>query len=70
MALGEYSATLPTGTTPGKCWRRLDGAYDPRCKQPRWMIGEFGDFVRKDQITLKWYRPIIVMRAATEAANG
>jgi hypothetical protein len=69
LALPEYSSTIPTGMTPGKRWRRLDGVYDRRFiaagGKPRWMIGEFGDFVGKDRIALNWYRPIIVMKAAT-----
>lgn len=44
-ALLEYSGSLPTGTTPGKRWKRLDGVHDiafiRRGGKPRWMIGEF-----------------------------
>jgi hypothetical protein len=64
----EYSATLPTGTTTGKRWRRLDGAHDHAFKllggKPRWVIGEYGA-VSKDgkKIDIHWYRPIITVRA-------
>ena len=27
-ALPEYSASYPTGTVPGKRWKRLDGSHD------------------------------------------
>lgn len=43
--LPEYSASLPTGTTIGKRWRRLDGAHDPDFLRaggkPAWMIGQY-----------------------------
>lgn len=45
FALPEYSTSLPTGTTPGKRWRRLDGAHDrafiARGGKPRWQVGEY-----------------------------
>lgn len=60
-ALDEYSASLPTGTRPGKRWRRHDGAYDPGCKAPFWVIGEYdpdhdgqGDYIK-----INWYIPVI-----------
>ncbi|RWX72516.1 hypothetical protein [Mesorhizobium sp. M2A.F.Ca.ET.039.01.1.1] len=41
----EYSASMPTGTKPGKRWKRLNGAHDFAFKQrggkPVWMIGEY-----------------------------
>jgi hypothetical protein len=61
-ALPEYSATLPTGTTPGKRWRRHDGAYDPSCKKPQWLIGEYGEINADGKtIALNWYWPVIVV---------
>jgi hypothetical protein len=43
--LSDYSATLPTGATIGKRWRRLEGCFDTAFKQaggkPRWIIGEY-----------------------------
>jgi hypothetical protein len=63
-SLPEYSATNPTGVTPGKRWRRHNGAHDMSFQRaggvPRWMICTYeeipGDdkFVRNGQ-----YRPVI-----------
>ena len=43
--LREYSGTLPTGTTIGKRWKRLDGSHDRAFikagGKPRWMVGEY-----------------------------
>lgn len=43
--LPEYSATNPTGVTPGKRWRRENGAFDHAFKRqggrPRWVICEY-----------------------------
>ena len=48
-ALDEYSCSLPTGTTIGKRWKRLDGSHDQRFLaaggQPRWMVGEYTRYV-------------------------
>lgn len=38
-ALGEYSGTLPTGTTPGKQWKRR--IYKDRKPTGRWLMGMF-----------------------------
>ena len=44
-ALPDYSCSLPTGTTIGKRWRRLDGSHDRRFiasgGKPRWIVGEY-----------------------------
>lgn len=69
MELSDYSASLPTGTTPGKTWRRLDGDFDLEWKQnggqPRWMIGQYDPQCPKDAETIRilWFRPILTMRA-------
>ncbi|ESW92970.1 hypothetical protein NKL07_22150 [Mesorhizobium sp. C280B] len=65
-ALDEYSATLPTGTTPGKRWKRHDGAFDQEFiaggGRPKWMIGEFGEISGDGKtIALNWYIPVIVV---------
>ncbi|MFV3077493.1 hypothetical protein [Niveispirillum fermenti] len=66
MDLLEYSSSLPTGTTPGKRWRRLDGVFDHRCTRPRWIIGEYGaPSPDGKRIAVNWYRPIICVRAAS-----
>lgn len=68
--LPEYSASLPSGTTPGKMWRRLDGDFDLAFKagggQPRWMIGQYDPDCPEDaeRIRILWFRPIITYRAA------
>ncbi|OCC05144.1 hypothetical protein BA190_09515 [Labrys sp. WJW] len=69
LDLPEYSTTFPTGTTPGKRWRRLDGAYDTvfirKGGKPKWMIGEYdpNDDGKGPRIKINWYRPVIVVRA-------
>lgn len=61
--LPEYSSTLPTGTIPGKRWRRLDGIYDRTCDRPRWVIGEYGAIQLDGRhIAIIWHRPIICVR--------
>lgn len=71
MALLEYSSSLPTGTVPGKRWRRHDGAHDPTCEDPVWMIGEYGAISEDGKkIGLNWYRPIITVRADTTAPEA
>lgn len=61
-ALPEYSASLPTGTTPGKRWRRHDGAFDHACKQPQWLIGEYGAVSADGRsIAIHWYIPVMVI---------
>lgn len=68
-ALPEYSATIPTGTTIGKRWRRLDGAHDHVAKaaghKPRWIIGEYTEHADPTKVGIKWWRPIIVVPADT-----
>ena len=69
LELSEYSCSIPTGTRPGKRWRRLDGAHDfafkARGGKPKWQIGEYDPNCPKDAKTIKifWYRPIISIRA-------
>lgn len=68
LALPEYSCSIPTGTTTGKRWRRLDGLFDPNCppNRRRWMIGEYGNVSADGKtIAIKWYRPIVGVLAAT-----
>lgn len=73
MKLPEYSATHPTGTTPGKRWRRLDGAHDPRSWLPkddpryvqaRWFVLEYGEVSADGKhISIKWYKPVLRLPA-------
>lgn len=64
-ALPEYSATFPTGTTPGKQWKRHDGAHDPSCDKPVWMIGEYDptDDGKGPNIKINWYVPVLKLDA-------
>lgn len=75
VRLLEYSASMPTGTTTGKRWRRLDGAHDfafkARGGKARWVIGEYGAVIPAkardvERIEVKWYRPVITVRAAVK----
>lgn len=71
-ALNEYSSTIPTGTTPGKMWKRLHRAYDTffihAGGKPQWVIGQYDPDCPKDSktIDIHWYRPIITLKAATK----
>lgn len=73
LSLPEYSATLPTGTTPGKRWRAQHGAYAHlrrgEKRNLRWLVGEYGE-VSKDgkSIKINWYDPVIVIRAEASRA--
>lgn len=67
-SLLDYSGSLPTGTIPGKRWKRLDGAHDPAFIMlggtPRWVIGEYGKVSADGKtIELHWYRPIVSVAA-------
>ena len=67
-SLSEYSCSLPTGTTPGKRWRRLDGAFDHAWKAaggvPRWIVGEYAAIPGDPKnIKINWYRPVICIPA-------
>lgn len=69
-ALDEYSATHPSGTTPGKRWRRHDGAHDPHCKTPVWIIGEYAElFGRDDCVVIKWFIPVLKLDAPLTGAS-
>jgi hypothetical protein len=53
--LGEYSLTVPTGTTIGKRWKRnLAIHFDQRLK-PHWIIGEYYDIGNPDRVGIRWY---------------
>jgi hypothetical protein len=62
-ALPEYSASIPTGKTLGKRWRR--GVRQAAAASPRWVVGEYAalspeDQVRwPDEIAILWYLPVV-----------
>ena len=68
LALPEYSATNPTGTTPGKRWRRLDGAFDAKFLRsggkPRWLICQYDPDSPEDAKTIKIlvFKPIVIIK--------
>jgi hypothetical protein len=41
--LPEYSGSMPSGVYPGKMWRRHDGVFDRKCKEPIWMLCWYGE---------------------------
>ncbi|WP_215745945.1 hypothetical protein [Gluconobacter sp. P1C6_b] len=63
-SLPEYSCSLPTGTTPGKRWRRQINV-EPwgRITIPPvgWVIAEYyeGPDVPEGRIGIRYYRPVI-----------
>lgn len=54
----EYSASLPTGKTIGKRWKR-------RMSRSEWVIGEYAELSAEDQlkwpgeIAILWYLPSV-----------
>lgn len=68
LALPEYSATNPTGATPGKMWRRLDGCHDFSFIQaggkPYWMICQYDPECPPDATTIKIlrFKPVISVK--------
>jgi hypothetical protein len=64
LELGEYSATNPTGVTPGKRWRRHNGAFDQSFKRqggvPRWIIRTYEAIPGDDKhVSNGQYRAVI-----------
>lgn len=72
--LPEYSASLPTGTTPGKRWKRHAGSGDlvflAGGGRPRWMIGQYDPAAKPSDpsINIFWFRPVIRVAAPTRSA--
>lgn len=69
LALPEYNTTFPTGATPGKRWRRLQGAHAMNWRnaggQPYWMIGQYDPDAAPGakEITIFWFKPVITVPA-------
>lgn len=53
-ALLEYSTSLPTGTTPGKRWRRNVQVLRRPVGEAEWAIGEYGP-IEGNYIQINWY---------------
>ncbi len=68
-SLGEYSASLPTGQTPGKRWKKHVGSYDRQFiaagGKPFWIIGEYdpNDDGKGKTIEINWYLPVARVKA-------
>lgn len=61
-ALSEYSTTFPTGTTPGKVWKR-EMWYNTSRKAgtpSRWWLGQYGE-IKGDHIDIHWYEIFITV---------
>lgn len=56
-ALGEYSTTLPTGTTIGKRWKRAK-PWDS--KNPTWYLGEYVPGAFPGSVGIKWSHIILL----------
>lgn len=67
--LGEYSMTMPTGTTKGKRWRRNLHVFGGP-GGALWIVGEYGD-VSDDgkRITTHWYRPELLPQRVIHAGG-
>lgn len=50
--LPEYSASLPTGVTVGKRWRRWSGS--------QWFLGEYFDIGEPNRVGIRWSRALIL----------
>jgi hypothetical protein len=59
----EYSTTLPTGTTPGKVWKRDARWWDRGGSE--WMLGQFGNpypegHKHHGSIPILWRRLVVI----------
>ena len=65
--LPEYSASMPSGQTIGKRWRRHDGAFDRRFIEaggvPTWIICEYAESDEPGMININYYRLCIRKKA-------
>lgn len=69
--LPEYSASYPTGTTPGKLWRCELGGFDSTFMRyggkPRWIIRQYDPDCPDDakRINILQFRPVIRAKAGS-----
>lgn len=68
--VGEYSCSLPTGTTLGKIWARNDNAFTPD-PIPDWWLGQYVDDPDPKQVGIIWRKIEIRPKCLTcdELAN-
>lgn len=64
-ALGEYSMSIPTGTTIGKRWRRnvsapCNSQHPEDQRPPDWRVGEYYEIGDPNNVGIRWYRVVIV----------
>jgi hypothetical protein len=62
--LDEYSCSLPTGTTPGKVWKRNSGFGRPGYGD-EWWLGQFGEpypegHKHHGSIPIMWLRLVVI----------
>jgi hypothetical protein len=65
-ALPDYSASLPTGTTIGKQWKRRNDYYD---ESKGWRLGEYVEHPNPDLVGIRW-RDIEIVAAHTPAVTS
>lgn len=65
-ALLDYSASLPTGTTIGKQWKRRNDYYD---ESKGWRLGEYVEHPNPDLVGIRW-RDIEIVPAADVVKGG
>lgn len=65
-ALLDYSASLPTGTTIGKQWKRRNDYHD---ESKGWMLGEYVEHPNPDLVGIRW-RQIEIVAAASSGAGS
>ncbi len=62
---GEYSCTLPSGTTVGKRWARRTPYRHPMVMghptecAGRWYVGEYYDIHTPGQIGIRWHKVVL-----------
>jgi hypothetical protein len=65
-ALLDYSASLPTGTTIGKQWKRRNDYHD---KSKGWRLGEYVEHDNPDLVGIRWRDIEIIPPSTTGGAR-
>lgn len=58
-SISDYSASIPSGTTPGKVWRRRIRYTDPDGPDTKYALGMYGE-PDGDKIPIYWFPVMIV----------